>query len=341
MRQKFKRSTLLTVIVAMGLISIAFVSVMGQTTATPVPRNYADGEKAKVKGVITGRNGDLVTVRDWDNGITAALLDNDTKVELATAWWATKKSTTSLTPGLRVEIEGRGNSQGQLLAKKIKFHSDDLKMAQAISGGTVPVETEVAQLRDQQQKLEGQQAQLQSQQQRLEGQQAEMQTVQQQLNSKQVELQNQHQQTQQDLQRTQQETVTLSKRISELDDYDARFTTIVNFATGKATLSPEAKQALDDLADKALSSQSYVVEVAGYADTTGSEAFNQQLSKRRADAVVNYLEEVKRVPLRRVLEPSGLGTSQPVADNTTSAGRAKNRRAEVKILVNKGLTAQQ
>jgi outer membrane protein OmpA-like peptidoglycan-associated protein len=62
------------------------------------------------------------------------------------------------------------------------------------------------------------------------------------------------------------------------------------------------------------------------------------LSRRRAEAVVAYLEEVNGVPLRRVLTPTGMGTSQPVADNSTAEGRALNRRVEVKILVNRALT---
>jgi outer membrane protein OmpA-like peptidoglycan-associated protein len=340
MTQNFRYPTFLNLMLTLGLISASHMSAWSQTAAPQTPRSYTEGEKGKVKGVIISRNGDLLTVRDWENEITIALLENEAKVELTTAWWGKRKDPTVLTPGLRVELEGRGNSQGQLSVHKIKFGGGDLKMAQAISGGLTPLANETAQLRDQQGKLEGQQTQLQNQQQRLEGQQSEMQIVQNDMKNKQTDLQNQQQQTQQDLQRTQQETATLSRRFSELDDYETKDTAVVNFATGKANLTPEAKQTLDGIADKALNSQGYVVEVAGHADSTGREGFNKRLSARRADAVVNYLEEVKRVPLRRVAEPSGLGTSQPVAGNKTASGRAQNRRAEVKIMVNKGLAPQ-
>src|SRR5262245_16363686 len=337
MKMKLKLLKLTTFMFALGVISVAFVSADGQTVLTQTQRNYTDGEKAKVKGVIIGRDGYNVAVRDQDNAVTNVLIDNETKVEEVKAWWNHKRSPNTLMPGLLCEVEGRGNTQGQLYAKKVKYSKEHLHTAQAINGGIVPVETEVSQLKGQQQKLEGQQAQLQNQQQKLEGQQSEMQLTQQQMSSKIAELQTQQQQTSEELKRTQQETAEVSKRVSELDDYDAKYSATVNFATGKSELTPEGKQALDELASKALTSKGYVIEVAGHADTTGKEAFNQQLSQRRADAVVNYLEEVKRVPMRRVLSPSGMGTSQPVADNATPTGRAQNRRADVKVLVSKGL----
>ena len=340
MWKKLKHSKLIALILAMGVISVTFMSAAGQTNVTQTPRSYTDGEKAKVKGVIIGRDGDLVTLRDKDDAVTSAVLGNTTKVQSPTGLLRLRKknrAVTNLIPGLRIEVEGRGNTQGQLAADKIIFDSDDLQLAQTISGGVAPVEAEVAQLKGQQQKLEGQQTEMQARQQKLEGQQTELQAQQQQLRSRQVEMQGQQQQMSQDLQRTQQETAMLGKRVSELDDYDAKFTAIVNFATGKAALTPEAKIALDDIADKALNTQGYLIEVAGYCDITGAESLNQQLSRRRAESVVSYLEEVKQVPLRRVLTPSGLGTSQPIAPNDTAAGRAQNRRAEVKILVNRAL----
>ena len=76
----------------------------------------------------------------------------------------------------------------------------------------------------------------------------------------------------------------------------------------------------------------------GFADSTGNTARNRALSQRRADAVISYLVENHQIPLRRIVTPYGFGESNPVADNKTREGRAENRRVEVKVLVNKGLT---
>ena len=78
-------------------------------------------------------------------------------------------------------------------------------------------------------------------------------------------------------------------------------------------------------------------EVAGYTDNTGSHELNQRLSARRVEAVVSYLTEKHNVPLRRIVNPTGLGSSHPVADNDTADGRAMNRRVDVKILQNRAI----
>jgi outer membrane protein OmpA-like peptidoglycan-associated protein len=82
-----------------------------------------------------------------------------------------------------------------------------------------------------------------------------------------------------------------------------------------------------------------VLEVSGYADSRGSINLNRALSQRRADAVIRYLVESHNIPLRRIVTPFGYGEMNPVAENTTREGREQNRRVEIKLLVNKGLTA--
>jgi outer membrane protein OmpA-like peptidoglycan-associated protein len=104
-------------------------------------------------------------------------------------------------------------------------------------------------------------------------------------------------------------------------------------------LSPDSKTKLDDIATKALNAKGYVLEVSGYADSRGSINLNRALSQRRADAVIRYLVENHNIPLRRIVTPYGYGETNPVADNTTREGREQNRRVEIKLLVNKGLTA--
>jgi outer membrane protein OmpA-like peptidoglycan-associated protein len=93
------------------------------------------------------------------------------------------------------------------------------------------------------------------------------------------------------------------------------------------------------LAQKALNEKGYVVEVAGFADRTGTANRNQTLSEQRADAVIRYLEQQGNIPIHRILAPAGMGTTHEAADNSTSAGRKLNRRVEVKVLVNQGVVA--
>jgi outer membrane protein OmpA-like peptidoglycan-associated protein len=114
----------------------------------------------------------------------------------------------------------------------------------------------------------------------------------------------------------------------------------VNFKVGSAVLSADSKTKLDEIAAKALNAKGYVLEVSGFADTTGSVERNRALSQRRADSVIRYLVENHSIPLRRIVTPYGFGESHPVADNTSRTGRAQNRRVEVKLLVNKGLIQQ-
>ena len=134
------------------------------------------------------------------------------------------------------------------------------------------------------------------------------------------------------------EAAGANERISALDDYDIQETVTVTFRVNSTVLSPEAKQQLDTLAAKALGTKGFVIEVAGHTDSTGSEAKNLRLSRDRADSVIQYLAVNHKIPMRRFVTPMGYGKTEAVADNTTVAGRAQNRRVEVKILLNRGMT---
>jgi outer membrane protein OmpA-like peptidoglycan-associated protein len=81
-----------------------------------------------------------------------------------------------------------------------------------------------------------------------------------------------------------------------------------------------------------------MIEVAGHTDSTGSDAKNFRLSRQRADAVVQYLAVQHRIPLRRFVTPMGYGKTDAVADNTTASGRLQNRRVDVKMIINRGLS---
>lgn len=105
----------------------------------------------------------------------------------------------------------------------------------------------------------------------------------------------------------------------------------VLFALNSSTLNDKAKAALDQLAQKLTPLGTYVIEVEGFTDSTGSVARNLELSRKRADSVVRYLMVEHQVPLHRI-HVLGLGEDKPAADNKTRAGREENRRVELRIL---------
>ena len=104
----------------------------------------------------------------------------------------------------------------------------------------------------------------------------------------------------------------------------------VNFAFDSAEITPESEVILDAAAESLKESPGVRVEVAGHTDSTGPEAYNEGLSKRRAQAVFDYLTS-KGIDASR-LDAVGYGETKPVADNGTRDGRAQNRRVELNVL---------
>jgi len=132
-------------------------------------------------------------------------------------------------------------------------------------------------------------------------------------------------------------TEALRGRMGDIDQYNVKSTTNVNFDTGKAVLSPQAKNDLCAAATTAESMDNALLLVVGYTDSTGSQEINQQLSEKRAGSVVNYLQQACGWKPYRMLTPTGMSEADPLADNTTPEGKAQNRRVAVNILVSKGL----
>jgi len=102
----------------------------------------------------------------------------------------------------------------------------------------------------------------------------------------------------------------------------------VNFETSSARLTPASQPVLDKVADSLRAHPDVRIEIAGYTDSTGSTGLNNRLSKARADSVRDYLAS-KGVSASR-METQGHGSSRPIADNGTAAGRAANRRVEMR-----------
>lgn len=130
-------------------------------------------------------------------------------------------------------------------------------------------------------------------------------------------------------------TEALRGRMADIDQYNVKATTNVNFDTGKAVLSDQAKSDLCAAATQAEGQKNAMLLVVGYTDSTGTEEINQELSEKRAGRVVNYLQQVCGWKPYRMLTPTGMATADPLADNSTTEGKAQNRRVAVNVLVSK------
>jgi len=130
-------------------------------------------------------------------------------------------------------------------------------------------------------------------------------------------------------------TEALRGRVGDIDQYNVKSTTDVNFDTGKAVLSEQAKADLCAAAATAEGMDNALLLVIGYTDSTGSQEFNQELSEKRAGRVVNHLQQACGWKPYRMLTPTGMAEADPAADNTTTEGKAQNRRVAVNILVSK------
>lgn len=132
-------------------------------------------------------------------------------------------------------------------------------------------------------------------------------------------------------------TEALRGRMADIDKYNVKETVNVNFDTGKAVLSDQAKQALCSAAQQAETNENALLLVVGYTDSTGGEELNQVLSEKRATRVVNYLQQVCKWKPYRMLTPTGMAKADPLADNSTEEGKAQNRRVAVNVLVSKAV----
>lgn len=279
--------------------SLSFGQVSNQTSQGPTPtyRSIPSGAKMKFQGVVIERNADTFTIRDRTRTDYQVLITDRTSVKTHGGFLRSGKKypVTDLLRGLIVEVEGRGDAQGQLVAEKIRFNESDMRAA-------ITSDTRVAPVEENQQKIAGQIDELYAV-----------------------------------AQEARQEVARVDERVSALDDYDVQNSVAVTFRVNSAVLSPEAKRQLDGVAEKALAAKGYMIEISGHTDSTGGEAKNMRLSRARAEAVVEYLTINHKIPARRFITPMGYGKNDAVADNSTAAGRAQNRRVEVKILMNRGL----
>lgn len=128
-------------------------------------------------------------------------------------------------------------------------------------------------------------------------------------------------------------TDQLTTTVANLDNYKPVAESTVHFAFNQYVLTKKAKDALDQLADQLPNAKHGILVVDGNADSVGDAQYNYMLSKRRADAVIAYLESKHQIPAYRIYT-IGLGEDKPVEDNKTAKGRAENRRVDVRLMTN-------
>jgi len=285
------------------------------------------GKKAKISGQIKSRNGDVVNIVQKKTGaMVAVVLNDNTKVEREKGSLRLRKTdmdVTAMVPGLNITAEGVGNDQGQLVASKIWFDPNvfDVEVAEEQQIQANKQATAQAQSTANQGVSQAQAAQASANQAQTSANAAGDAAV-----------------TAGALGVADAEAVAMvNKRVSDLADYKTVAEAGIYFPTDVATLDDAAKADLDQLAAVVTSTQNYMIEVAGYASSTGTKALNQKLSDQRATAVVDYLRSKGNIPMRRFLVPAGYGANHPAANNTDAQGRALNQRVDVKVLINKGL----
>ena len=288
--------------IGVGLLAVCFVALLSA---------YAQSEKTKVKGLITARTGDTIVLKTTDGSTMTVTLDDDTKVQQPKGLGIRKKqmSAAVLIPGLKVSVDGTSQDATHVLAKSITFDGDDLETAEMIQAGLSPTEQKVAanqrNIEENEQNIEANKQNIASNKATIDANAAE--------------------------------AAEASKRFSELSDYDTKAQLDVHFSSGSSDISEADQEALKKLAQNAVNLTGYIVQVKGFADSSGNAAMNQNLSMERAQNVIAFLLQNCNVPVRHIVAPGALGEAAPVASNETVAGRAENRRVEVKVLLNKGL----
>ena len=282
--------------------------------------------QTKVKGMINNRTGETLIIATADGGNTTVVLTDDTRTKDDRGLFGLEKhqmSNVVLIPGLKVVVDGTPDDQGRVVAKTITVDGDDLETSEMIQAGLHPTAEQVAAnmraIETNQQNIAAHKTQLAAHKEKIEANQQNIEANKQQIteNIKAIEEQ--------------------TNRFKALTDYAVKGEATVKFGVGSTKISAKDQEQLKTLAQNALGQTGYIIEVMGYADATGDAEMNTKLSEARAKSVITYLIQQGGIPMRHIVAPGAMGEYGAAAPNETKAGRAENRRVEVKILVNKGL----
>jgi OmpA-OmpF porin, OOP family len=269
-------------------------------------------EDTKVEGVIVGRSGSEIIVEYMQGAELAFLLNDSTKVSQTGGLFKarrTDKSMAALIPGLKVKVEGEYNQDRKLIAKSVKFNGGDLQKAQLAEAAT----------RQHREETEQHKAQLEKHAAALKAQNEQLELHEEQLASHKAQIE------------------AAVARFGDMDDYYILDEVTVYFGNGRVKVDLKYEAPLLELATKAKDVEGYVIEVTGYASSTGSTEVNQKLSEDRANNVTNILRQKADVPLTRILAPGAMGESRQVNNGNSAEGEAENRRVVVRVLQNKAI----
>jgi outer membrane protein OmpA-like peptidoglycan-associated protein len=302
------------------------VSLMTVLFVTSVAAFGAAGDKAKVEGLITTRTGETLILKTSDGEKATVVLTDDTKVQDRRGLFGLDKTPlayTVLIPGLKVRVSGTTDDQGRIVAKTITSDGDDVETAEMVQAGLTPTAEQVA----------ANVQTLQSHSEKISANSTDIEGNQRDIAANKQDIAATTQQVQQNIKDIEENT----QRFMALSDYDVKGQATVKFNVGSAKIAPEDEEQLKQLAQTATGLKGYIIEVMGYTDSTGNAAMNTKLSEDRAKAVITYLVQQGNVPVRHIVAPGAMGEYGAAASNETKAGRAENRRVEVKVLVNKGI----
>ena len=283
--------------------------------------SMAADAKVKVEGFIIGRSGDEMIVDIGSGAELAFQLTDDTKVSQVGGLFKanrTEMSMAALIPGLKVKAEGAYTYAPErlLVATKVTFGGGDLQRAQSAQAGMHETKLQTQQ---NQADLEKQAAELKAQREALEKQQAQLVEHQEKIAANKAGID------------------AAIARFGQLDDYYIFDEVTVYFGNGQVKVDPKYNSQLLALVEKAKTIDGYVIEVTGFASSSGSVALNQKLSEDRASNVTNILLQQGHVPLTRFLAPGAMGESHQVGNEKAVEGEAGNRRVVVRVLQNKAI----
>ena len=303
-------------------IGVSLLTVFFLTCMSP---SGARGDD-QVKGMIIARTGETLIVNGPSGKVTVVLTENTkTKDDRGLFGLDTEvMADTVLIPGLKVKVDGTSDGGGRFVAKTITVDGDDLETSEMIQAGLHPTAEQVA---ANMQAIETNKTNIGANQQNIAANQ-------QGIAANQRNIAGNKQQIEQNIKDIEENT----NRFSALAEYDVKSSATVNFDVASSKISAKDQEELKSLAQVATGLTGYIIEVTGYADSTGAAAMNTRLSEQRAKAVVTFLMQQGGVPVRHIIAPGAMGEYGAATTNETKAGRAENRRVEVKVLVNKGIT---
>ena len=302
------------------------ITIAGLATLCLLPLALPAGASSdEVEGMIMSRAGDTLMV-SGSSGRKTVLLSANTRVKDDKGLFGLDKqemADTVLIPGLKIRVDGSSDSLGQFRAQTVTVDGDDLEASQMIQAGLHPTAEQVA----------ANVVSIENNKQGIATNQQNISANQQNISANKQEIDTHSQQIQKNIGDIQENT----DRFNRLDDYDVKGEANVRFKAASSTISQEDKDELKKLATTAIGLNGYIIEVKGFADSSGNASMNDRLSENRAKAVVGYLMRECNVPVWRIVAPGAMGEFQPAASNESASGRAENRRVEVKVLVSKGV----